>query len=67
MYGGDATLCCVSSRKDVSRCRGARGICKHFYDSAPVGQYGTVPYITRGLCNVLQCIPEDGYLQCTTS
>ena len=48
LYGGDATLCCVSEgRKDPSRkmstgrCRGARGICKHFYDSAPVGQYGT--------------------------
>jgi len=74
LYGGDATLCCVSEgRKDPSRkmstgrCRGARGICKHFYDSAPVGQYGTVPYITRGLCNVLQCIPPEGYLECTTS
>jgi len=66
-YGGDATLCCVSNRRDVPRCRGARGICKHFYDSAPVGQYGTVPYITRGLCNVLRCIPQDGYLECTTS
>ena len=66
-YGGDATLCCASTKSDVPKCRGARGICKHFYDSAPVGQYGTVPYIIRGLCYVLHCIPDQGYLECMTS
>ncbi|CAI5445547.1 unnamed protein product [Caenorhabditis angaria] len=37
--------CCGSGKK----CDGARGICKHFYDSAPAGEYGTSHYIIRAL------------------
>ncbi|CAI4231506.1 unnamed protein product [Auanema sp. JU1783] len=37
--------CCASGKK----CDGARGICKHFYDSAPAGEYGTSHYIIKAL------------------
>ncbi|CAB3403432.1 unnamed protein product [Caenorhabditis bovis] len=41
--------CCASSNPNHTRCDGARGICKHFYDSAPAGEYGTCHYIIRAL------------------
>ena len=40
------------------------GICKFFYDSAPSGQYGTMCYIVRGACVVLDKIPEKGDIEC---
>ncbi|GMR41916.1 hypothetical protein PMAYCL1PPCAC_12111 [Pristionchus mayeri] len=32
-------------------CDGARGVCKHLYDSAPAGEYGTSHYIIKSLCS----------------
>uniref|UniRef100_A0A8R1DXZ7 Phosphorylase b kinase regulatory subunit n=1 Tax=Caenorhabditis japonica TaxID=281687 RepID=A0A8R1DXZ7_CAEJA len=43
------TECCASETPNKTRCDGARGICKHFYDSAPAGEYGTSHYIIRAL------------------
>lgn len=37
--------CCGSGKK----CDGARGVCKHFYDSAPAGEFGTSHYIIRAM------------------
>ncbi|CAD6186040.1 unnamed protein product [Caenorhabditis auriculariae] len=37
--------CCGGGKK----CDGARGICKHLYDSAPAGEYGTSHYIIRAM------------------
>ncbi|GMS89003.1 hypothetical protein PENTCL1PPCAC_11178 [Pristionchus entomophagus] len=39
--------CCGTGVK----CDGARGICKHLYDSAPAGEYGTSHYIIKSLCS----------------
>ena len=46
------------------KCGGARGICKFFYDSAPSGTYGTLSYLVRGACKVLDCIPNEGDVEC---
>ncbi|PAV76551.1 hypothetical protein WR25_01197 [Diploscapter pachys] len=37
--------CCGSGK----RCEGAKGICLHFYDSAPAGEYGSSHYIIRAM------------------
>ena len=47
-----------------SRCKGARGICTFFYDSAPSGLHGTLPYLVRAACKVLDCIPNEGDIEC---
>ena len=39
---GDATLCCS---KKLGSCGAAAGICRHFYDSAPSGPWGTMTYL----------------------
>ncbi|GMT18642.1 hypothetical protein PFISCL1PPCAC_9939 [Pristionchus fissidentatus] len=39
--------CCATGES----CDGARGICKHLYDSAPAGEYGTSHYIIKSLCS----------------
>ncbi|CAL2037114.1 unnamed protein product [Caenorhabditis brenneri] len=41
--------CCASPNPNNTKCDGARSICKHFYDSAPAGEYGTSHYIIRAL------------------
>lgn len=33
-------------------CDSARGICKHFYDTAPAGEFGTAHYIIRALMEI---------------
>ncbi|KAL3118009.1 hypothetical protein niasHT_005252 [Heterodera trifolii] len=33
-------------------CDGARGICRHFYDTAPAGEFGTVHYIIRAAMDI---------------
>lgn len=33
-------------------CDSARGICKHFYDTAPAGEYGTAHYIIRSIFDI---------------
>ena len=60
--GGDATLCCTSQR---GTCGGADSICQHFYDSAPSGPWGTMAYLVRATCARLNCIPEDGEIDCS--
>ena len=65
-YDGDATLCCAKGEipKVQNNMCGSAGICRHFYDSAPSGQYGTMCYIVRGACVVLDKIPEKGDIEC---
>ncbi|XP_028397532.1 phosphorylase b kinase regulatory subunit alpha, liver isoform-like [Dendronephthya gigantea] len=47
---GDASLCCcASSRENQVDCGGSAGICKHFYDSAPSGRYGTMTYFSQAV------------------
>ncbi|XGW13920.1 hypothetical protein V3C99_000306 [Haemonchus contortus] len=37
--------CCASGK----RCDGARGLCRHLYDSAPAGEFGTSHYIIKAM------------------
>ena len=66
-YDGDATLCCaqegIAPLAIRNKC-GSAGICRFFYDSAPSGQYGTMCYLLRGICVVLDKIPEKGDIEC---
>lgn len=48
-------------------CGGAAYICKHFYDSAPSGSYGTISYIIRAIASTLQDSLEINDLNCTIS
>uniref|UniRef100_A0A183U3U9 Phosphorylase b kinase regulatory subunit n=1 Tax=Toxocara canis TaxID=6265 RepID=A0A183U3U9_TOXCA len=41
--------CCASGK----RCDGAQGMCQHFYDSAPAGEYGTAHYLIKALMEIL--------------
>lgn len=65
--GGDATLCCakdpIGGISGNKQC-GSEGICRFFYDSAPSGGYGTMSYLVRAACVVLDKIPDDGYIEC---
>ncbi|VDK81106.1 unnamed protein product, partial [Onchocerca ochengi] len=40
--------CCGSGK----RCDGARGLCQHFYDSAPAGEFGTAHYLIKALMDI---------------
>ncbi|EYC02723.1 hypothetical protein Y032_0098g3092 [Ancylostoma ceylanicum] len=40
--------CCASGKQ----CDGARGLCRHLYDSAPAGEYGTSHYIIKAMINM---------------
>ncbi|KAH7731141.1 phosphorylase B kinase alpha regulatory chain [Aphelenchoides avenae] len=40
--------CCASG----NFCSGAHGICQHFYDSAPAGEYGTAHYMIKALIDI---------------
>ncbi|KFD63405.1 hypothetical protein M514_24426, partial [Trichuris suis] len=55
---GDALGCCCGEGKKGS-CGGAYGICRHFYDSAPSGRYGTITYICRGLVALIPQLREE--------
>ncbi|CAE1251884.1 Probable phosphorylase b kinase regulatory subunit alpha,Phosphorylase b kinase regulatory subunit alpha, liver isoform [Acanthosepion pharaonis] len=47
---------------------GAAGICQHFYDSAPSGRYGTLPYMCRALAYILKLPADaDNGLECAIS
>lgn len=68
---GDATLCCAKPRESRETtatggllCGGAGYICQHFYDSAPSGSFGTMTYIVRATASLLDCLPEDGDIDC---
>ncbi|VDN04441.1 unnamed protein product [Thelazia callipaeda] len=45
--------CCGSGK----HCDGAQGLCQHFYDSAPAGEYGTAHYLIKALMEILS--PRD--------
>merc|ERR1719319_909604 len=68
---GDATLCCATSESGKSgsptttRCGGAASICVHLYDSAPSGTYGSMSYLVRATCAVLNTIPPEGNIDCS--
>jgi len=60
--GGGATQCCLNHDKSVG-CEG--GMCLLFYDSAPSGPYGTMSYLVRAVCSIIDTIPEDGDIDCS--
>ena len=51
---GDATLCCTVTTDDAEDCDGSAGICRHFYDSAPSGRYGTMTYFSQAVASRLR-------------
>ncbi|XP_037072970.1 LOW QUALITY PROTEIN: probable phosphorylase b kinase regulatory subunit alpha [Pollicipes pollicipes] len=66
---GDATLCCARTPKKTRpdgalECGGASYVCRHFYDSAPSGGYGTLTYLVRAAAQTLNCLPHDGEIDC---
>ncbi len=64
--GGDATLCCCCHLvKNQVDCGGSAGICKHFYDSAPSGRYGTMTYFSQAVAARLCLLPHTK--ECTIS
>jgi phosphorylase kinase alpha/beta subunit len=68
-------LCCAGGDDDSvvfdadreSVCGAPAKICKHFYDSAPSGSFGTMSYIVRACCTVLEVLPNDGTMECKVS
>jgi len=45
---GDASLCCATG-SFTSVCGASNQICKHFYDSAPSGRYGTMTFFAQSI------------------
>eukprot|EP00057_Strongylocentrotus_purpuratus_P027467 XP_011681941.1 PREDICTED: probable phosphorylase b kinase regulatory subunit alpha [Strongylocentrotus purpuratus] len=74
-YDGDATLCCATpDRRGPSplplTCGGIAGICLHFYDTAPIGRYGTMTYLARAVAkqlNLTQHFGADAKVECKVS
>ena len=69
---GDATLCCAKEQRELTPagallCGGAAYVCQHFYDSAPSGCYGTMTYLIRALASIVDCLPDDGVIDCAVS
>ena len=65
---GDSTFCCCgqsASRDSKVECGGSAGICKHFYDSAPSGRYGTMTYFSQAVATRLCLLPHTE--ECTIS
>ncbi|KAI1724682.1 glycosyl hydrolases family 15 domain-containing protein [Ditylenchus destructor] len=48
MMGTIVLDCCASQRP----CDGARGICKHFYDTAPAGEFGTAHCFIKAIMDI---------------
>lgn len=70
--GGDATLCCARSPKKTRpdgalECGGAAYICRQFYDSAPSGSFGSMTYLVRAAAQTLNCLPQQGDVDCNIS
>ena len=59
--GGEAVACCVLK---PGQCGAAGGLCVHFFDSAPSGPWGTLAYLVRATCATINCVPEDGQVDC---
>ena len=68
-----STLCCAVNGEGIFPeskelpCSGTARICRHFYDSAPSGTYGTMSYLVKSCCVVLDAIPNEGDLDCQVS
>jgi len=54
-------LCCSLK---PGACGGEMGVCLQFYDSAPSGPYGTMSFLVRGTCSVINTIPAEGDIDC---
>ena len=61
----ETELPCCQSPARTGQCGGEVGLCLHFYDSAPTGQYGTLAYMVRAVCNQLNTIPDTGDIDCS--
>ena len=61
--GGLANMCCAGT--EVRNVCGSEGICNYFYDSAPSGNCGTMSYLVRGVCSVVEGIPSTGNMDCS--
>lgn len=46
---GDASTCCAKSDSVSPRCGATNQICRHFYDSAPSGSYGTMTFFAQAI------------------
>ena len=66
LEGGVANRCCNRRSDDDASPRvcGSAGICNTFYDSAPSGDYGTMSYLVRAVCNTIGDIPTEGTIDC---
>ncbi len=53
--------------RSSTACGGAALVCRHFYDSAPSGTYGTMSYLVRACCVVLDAVPKEGDIDCQVS
>jgi len=58
---GATKFCCLEK---AGKCGGSGGICNLFYDSAPSGTFGTISYLVRAACSVLETIPDEGEIDC---
>lgn len=74
---GDSLTCCAKSDQStqstslaeasatpITLCGGSAGICRHFYDSAPSGTYGTMSYLTRAIAHTLDCCHDKHEVDC---
>ena len=53
---GRAEECCLAGREEC----GPGGLCSHFYDSAPSGEFGTLCYLTKAFFRIYQDkLPPD--------
>ena len=62
----ETSLPCCQPQDAGGQCGGESGLCLHFYDSAPTGQYGTFSYLVRAVCCQLNSLPDSGEIDCTT-
>ena len=61
---GRAYECCLAGRTDRRTPCGPAGVCSHFYDSAPSGEFGTLCYLTKAFFRLYQDrLPTDGQCQ----
>ena len=60
---GAVLQCCAGTGVHVC---GSAGICNQFYDSAPSGHFGTLSYLVRAVCQVIEDVPNQGDIDCNT-
>ena len=42
-------------------------VSRHFYDLAPSGTYGSMSYLVRACCVVIDAVPKEGDFDCHVS